>query len=269
MDKWIGKKQQTTDRLTSEMVKRYSVTVHDQKKVDAGLLYGLHYCLGNEALPSGQLGADSHPAKGEFMPPIDLPRRMWAGSRVDFHAPLPMDRDIVKTSTISKIEPKQSSSGKLVFVTVDHLYEYDGDVLIEETQTIVYRDEVPYKRALAEQLPHHVHMKTVVPNATRLFRYSAITFNGHRIHYDSDYARDVEGYPGLVVHGPLIATWLMNFSQDKRPDKRLKSFEFRGNAPAFVGETLALLVLDGECTVLEARNHDGALIQTAKAKFEE
>ncbi len=268
MKDWTPKKQTITDRLTAELVRRFAVTAHDREVVEANQLNGLHYTLCNEALPSDQLGQDSHPAKGGFMPPIDLPRRMWAGSRVTFHKALPIDQDIVKTSTITDITPKKTKSGDLVFVTVDHEYVSDDVLLIGEAQTIVYRDEVPYKQADAAEIPSHVHKISVTADATRLFRYSAITFNGHRIHYDPDYARDVEGYPGLVVHGPLIATWLMNLAQRKRLDKKLKSFEFRGNAPAFAGDELTMLALDEKCTALEARSGNGALIMTAKAKFE-
>lgn len=269
MEQWIGKKQIITDQLTVNMVKQFAVTVHDLEDVSDDQLLGLHYCLCNEALTSGQLGVDSHPKKGGFIPPIDFPRRMWAGGRVEFHEPLPMDQKISRTSAISKIEPKKSRSGDLVFVTVDHEYKSGEKLRVKEAQTIVYRDELPYKHAEAEELPDFTYKQSVTPDATQLFRYSAITFNGHRIHYDPDYARDIEGYPGLVVHGPLIATWLMNLAQKRRPDKKLKSFEFRGNAPAFVDEELILIVIDDACTQLEARNADGALIQTAKAEFEE
>lgn len=264
---WIGKRQIITDRLTPEMVKRFNVTVNDCDVVDGRLLNGLHYALGNEALPRDQLGIDSHPAKGGFLPPIELPRRMWAGSKVKFMVPLPVGEDIDKISTIEDIVPKKSASGDLVFVTVRHDYKCDDEVLISEIQTIVYRDAVSFKQAKEEELPTHTFSKSLIPDATQLFRYSAITFNGHRIHYDQDYATGIEGYPGLVVHGPLIATWLMNFAQEMCPDQSLRSFEFRGNAPAFVENEIILLALDENCTAFEARTKNGALIMTANAGF--
>ena len=264
---WIGKKQIITDRLTPEMIKRFDVTVNGMGVVDERLLSGLHYVLGNEALPRDQLGVDSHPAKGGFLPPVELPRRMWAGSRINFYAQLPVGQDIVKISTIADTDTKKSASGDLVFVTVTHDYKSDDEVLISENQTIVYRDAVPFKQTPAEDLPFHIHKKSVTPDTTQLFRYSAITFNGHRIHYDQEYACGTEGYPGLVVHGPLIATWLMNLAQEKRPGKNMRSFEFRGNAPAFVDNEIIILVLDEDCTALEARTTNGALIMTAKAGF--
>lgn len=266
---WIGRKQVITDRLTRETVKRFNVTVTDQKDVDVRQINGLHYTLGNEALPRDELGEDSHPAKGGFLPPVPLPRRMWAGSKVNFLAPLPVNEDIIKTSTIVDIASKKSRSGDLVFVTVDHTYQSDDEVMINESQTIVYREALPYKQTAPDELPDHIHSMSLVPDATLLFRYSALTFNGHRIHYDQQYVTEVEGYPGLVVHGPLIATLLMNLAQEKRPNDQLLSFEYRGNAPAFVNERLQFLSLDENCTELEARNADNALIMTGKTGFKE
>lgn len=264
---WTGRKQTFIDRLTRETVKRFNVTVNDREDVIESQLYGLHYCLGNKALPRDKLGDDSHPAKGIFLPPVSLPRRMWAGSRIKYFEPLPVDQDIAKTSMIIDIIPKKSKSGELIFVIVDHEYMSDDQLLISESQTIVYRDDVSYKQAEPEELPAYAYKKLVTPDATQLFRYSASTFNGHRIHYDQSYAINEEGYPGLVVHGPLIATWLMNLAQENKPERKLKSIEYRGNAPAFVDEGLNLLCLDENCNNLEARSENGALIMTAKAVF--
>jgi 3-methylfumaryl-CoA hydratase len=158
-------------------------------------------------------------------------------------------------------------------VQVDHEYVQDGETLIEDRQTIVYRQPSAFKQAAPQEPKNTSRSLHVLPDSTLLFRYSALTFNGHRIHYDHNYTTREEGYPGLVVHGPLMATLLMNLAQASRPDSPLREFEFRGAAPAFVDQALVLSVNDNgaenndDAESLEIRNHEGALFMTATAIF--
>jgi 3-methylfumaryl-CoA hydratase len=272
---WIGKQERASDTITPELLKRFRATLGGYTKLSPELPLGLHWCLAQPAVTSDELGVDGHPAKGGFLPPVPLPRRMWASGRIRFHQPPSVGASIERTSTIADVVLKQSAaSGPLVFVHVDHAYVQDQETLIEDRQTIVYRQPAAFKQAVAqEQAQSPAHSENILPDSTLLFRYSAITFNGHRIHYDPGYATGEEGYPGLVVHGPLMATLLMNLAQARRPNTPLKEFEFRGVAPAFVDQALVLVLTENEtlneadATSLEIRNHEGALIMTAQAKF--
>jgi 3-methylfumaryl-CoA hydratase len=233
---------------------------------------GIHWCLAPPAVPYDALGADGHPATGGFLPPIALTRRMWASSRVQFHETPHLDLPIVRTSTIVDVALKDGAvSGPMILVKIGHTYTQEFgpavETLIEEHQTLVYRQPAAFRQA--ETLPStgSETSKKIVPDSTLLFRYSGLTFNGHRIHYDHNYATHEEGYPGLVVHGPLMATLLMNLAQAGRPGLRLREFEFRGLAPAFVDQALQLIVLDQNAETLEVRNHRGAMIMKASASF--
>lgn len=273
---WIGKQDRESDTITPELLKRFRATFGGYTEAGSQLPLGIHWCLALPAVARDGLGVDGHPAKGGFIPPVPLPRRMWASGRVRFHKPPSAGIAIERTSTIADIVLKQSAaSGPLVFVQIDHVYTQQSaqgkETLIEDRQTIVYRQPsaiVPAKpRMSKKQALKPFRSLKVVPDSTLLFRYSAMTFNGHRIHYDHNYATDQEGYPGLVVQGPLMATLLMNLAQASRPNTPLREFEFRGVAPAFVDQPLQLIVIDDGAELLEVRNHDGALIMTASAGF--
>lgn len=185
------------------------------------------------------IGEDGHPKRGGFLPPIPLPRRMWAGGSLNFHAPMRIGAPIERVSTITDVVAKSGNSGDMVFVTVDHRISNDGTLLIEERQDIVYRTPAP-PAAPAAAAPT-VAPETRAADATRgyqadpvaLFRFSALTFNSHRIHYDRDYACNEEGYPGLVVHGPFAATLLADLWLRTYGGKRMKGFSFRARAPLF------------------------------------
>lgn len=189
-----------------------------------------------------ELGDDGHARRGGFLPPIPLARRMWAGGRLSFHAAIPFGAQISRVSTIQSVEPKRGKAGDLVFVTVVHEITCEGELAIREEQDIVYLDPPPGPVATpAPEPPREADWsREVTPGAVTLFRYSALTFNGHRIHYDADYTRTVEGYPGLVVHGPLQATLLLDHFLRRRPQARIASFEFRARAPAFADRPLRL-----------------------------
>ena len=195
---------------------------------------------------------------------------MWAGSRISFRGDLRIGRDIVRRSTIAGIKRKEGASGTLVFVTVRHeIAEADGRNLVVEDQDIVYRGisgaAVKQAPAAAERGDWH---RSLAPDAVMLFRYSALTFNGHRIHYDRDYATGEESYPGLVVHGPLIATLLLDLLRRKTLSRRVESFSFRAVSPLFDGSEMSVNATPPEAdgaVKLWAANHEGDLAMTAEA----
>ena len=267
---WIGKKDHQTDIITPEVVKRFNATLGGHTEFNSELPLGIHWCLAQPNVVRAGLGDDGHPIKGGFMPPVPLPRRMWASSKIQFNESLKVGLNVEKVSTIADVVFKKGkASGPLVFVHVDHEYSQESKTCIEDRQIVVYRQPSAFKQTEPGKPQNPSCFKSIVPDSTLLFRYSALTFNGHRIHYDQNYTKDVEGYPGLVVHGPLIATLLMNMAQARHLNKTLYKFEFRGTAPTFVDQTLDLLVQDKSANSLEARNHLGALIMSASAEFKD
>lgn len=186
--------------------------------------------------PLDQLGRDGHAKKGGFLPPVDLPRRMWAGGRFWFDGDLRIGDAVERRSTILKVAPKEGRSGKLCFVTVGHEYLREGEAVWREEHDIVYREdpEPGAPKPTPQAAPEGFAAREVVtPSIVMLFRYSALTFNGHRIHYDREYARQVEGYPDLVFHGPLTATFLADFARREAQGKRLTQFSYRALSPLF------------------------------------
>jgi 3-methylfumaryl-CoA hydratase len=199
-----------------------------------------HWIYFLEGRPPAELGRDGHPARGGFLPPVPLANRMWAGGHVVFNAELPLGAEVQKRSRIQSVEHKQGRSGELVFVTVLHEVLHQGQVAISETHDIVYKAATPPGASSpSPQMPTPRDSKFFVPTSTTLFRYSALTFNGHRIHYDVDYCREVEGYANLVVHGPLNATVLAGYAQEIA-GKPLKQFLYRGLQPSLVGQDLTV-----------------------------
>jgi 3-methylfumaryl-CoA hydratase len=259
---WIGRVETRTETIAPARVAQIAACL-DREPPAGALPPGWHWGFFNAAEKTASLGPDGHPARGGFLPPVALPRRMWAGGKLAYHAPLPVGADATRVSTIRDVAEKRGRSGLLVFVAVDHAISADGVLCVEETHDIVYRDAQGAGTAQAAPRdedwtePH-------TADAVLLFRYSAVTFNGHRIHYDRSYARDVEAYPGLVVHGPLLATLLQDFAV-RSAGRALKRFEFRGLAPLFDGEAFELCgKRDG---TLWVRAADGRLIQRAGAEF--
>jgi len=219
-----------------------------------------HWLYFLDAVPSRQLGSDGHPQRGDFLPPVPLPRRMWAGSRIEFLAPLRLGELARRESRVADVREKSGRSGTLCFVTVQH-DTYCRDVLaIREEQDIVYREAAGIVSATTPQpAPTDARWRRdCVLDPPRLFRYSALTFNSHRIHYDRDYATQQEGYPGLVVHGPLLATLMLEVLREQAlPVKR---FEYRALAPTFVDEatiTAAAMPGDGRAAVWIADRRNG------------
>ncbi len=223
-----------------------------------------HWMLFQDWVMPEQVGPDGHPKRGGFLPPVHhLPRRMWAGGKLAFHAGLRVGEEVERTSTIVSVQAKSGASGDLVFVTVRHSIAGGEGVAIVEHQDIVYRsaDGVAVRPGAPAPAVAADARREVVPDPVLLFRYSALTGNGHRIHYDADYVRDVEGYPGLVVHGPLQATWLAALSPAP-----LAAMTFRGQRPAFHGRALRLEGWrEGSLFRSRSRDPDDAVCMTAEA----
>jgi 3-methylfumaryl-CoA hydratase len=225
--------------------------------------------------PQAAIGPDGHPRRTDtgLLPNVDLPRRMWAGSRVEFLKDVPIGACVTRTSTLVAATPKKGLSGEMLFATVRHEVRCDGDddPAIVEEQDIVYREAPPPGAAPARRAadPGETDpvVRTLVPDAVLLFRYSALTFNSHRIHYDRDYARDEEAYPGLVVQGPLLATLLMDHLLRQKPAGHIARYSFRAQSPLFDGESLTLgLRRDGGHVALRAIGPAGVAM-TAEAEI--
>jgi 3-methylfumaryl-CoA hydratase len=201
---------------------------------------GIHWCLAPDIAPMSGLGPDGHPARGGFLPPVPLPRRMWAGGRLRFHGNFRVGERIRRDSTIRDVEAKSGRSGALCFVTVTHDYHGEAGLVLTEEHDIVYREITPTVLPQPPAAPLQGELSAEIEaTPVLLARYSAVTFNGHRIHYDRDYTRDVELYPGLIVHGPLQATYLLRMARDAFGAMPAR-FDFRGRSPLFDGQTFSL-----------------------------
>jgi len=220
---------------------------------------------------ASELGRDGHAALGDFMPPVPLPRRMWAGGKFEFIQPLRVGDFARKESTVRDVSVKQGRTGKLCFVEVEHCIFVGEELRFSETHNIVYRDakRPGEDEILPPEAPQNPEWtREVIPNSTLLFRYSALTFNGHRIHYDLDFCRQQEGYPGLVFHGPLTATLLLELALLNNPGRSLKSYEFRALSPLFDNARFTLNgKTDGAKVEMWAANADNRLAMKASLSF--
>ncbi len=239
---WIGRSETASDVLEPSRSNALNAALGnvDERQVGDFLPPLHHWLYFWTVLPPHGLGADGHPSKGGFLPPVPLPRRMWAGGRLTFHAPLRLGEAVHKLSTILNVEPKTGKSGNLVFVTVQHRVSGPNGLAIVEEQDLVYREAAtvgPNMPASDAPAPEAEWLEKLLPDSVLLFRYSALTMNGHRIHYDQPYALNEEAYPALVVHGPLQATMLASLAV-RRLDRPLSHFEFRSQSPAFDGVPL-------------------------------
>ena len=259
-DDWVGRETRSKAWLDAAQANRMAATLDREPTFTDGdaLPAAWHWLFFHDIVPASKLGGDGHPALGVTMPPVPLPRRMWAGGRLEFEAPLVLGEVAERVSRISKITPKEGRSGKLVFVTVDSEVSQGGEVKVRERQDIVYRELTSSGSATPPTAPDGAQFTdTWQVNSTTLFRYSALTFNGHRIHYDVDYARDVEGYDNLVIHGPLIATLLLDAAARNGHD--VAGFSYRAKSPlllpgAFtVNGSVGTDVADGESGETEAK----------------
>lgn len=265
---YVGRSELREDRLDARLLRGMAATLDVDAPAELPPLW--HWMLFQDWVRPAAIGPDGHPRRGGFLPPVhDLPRRMWAGGRVSWTGvPLREGDPVRRTSTILSVQEKAGGTGRLVFVTVRHLVEGPGGVALEEEQDIVYRgaEGAAVKAAApAPDWPGAIR-REVVPDAVMLFRYSALTGNGHRIHYDHPYVTGEEGYPGLVVHGPLQATLMAALALEAVPGSRLARFAFRGRRPCFDGRPLSVLArAEGGQVLLETRDAEGATCMTAEA----
>ncbi|WP_322084583.1 FAS1-like dehydratase domain-containing protein [Burkholderia sp. BCC1972] len=268
---WVGQTRTDHDILSSRHARLMAATLG---LAQSGLVEGAalpplwHWLYFLSGEPPAALGRDGHPARGGFLPPVTLPNRMWAGGQLEFHAPVPLDARVEKHSTVVSVDHKQGRSGELVFVKVRHELLHAGNRVLTEHHDIVYKGATATGSAAANVgIPAAQHSRRIEPDATMLFRYSALTFNGHRIHYDADYCREVEGYPNLVIHGPLNATLLAAFAQEVS-GRPVKTFSYRGLKPAMVGNALTLNAAhDGDRLVLWVALPHGSMSMRADATF--
>lgn len=278
---WIDREDVAVDVISIDLVRKFLATFDIAADMplpgDAAPLL-IQYCLAQPAALTQALGTDGHPDKGGFLPPVPLPRRMWAGSALTFHGELFVSEPIRRVSRIADVALKQGRSGPLCFVTVLHRYDVHGELRIEESQTIVYRAaqeasapaDNTSRRVNAVQpgltVPVGTHSRPLSFSTALLFRYSALTFNGHRIHYDLPYATQVEHYPNLVVHGPLQATLLLNFARGLRA-RTPKRFAFQAVSPLFVNDNVSMNAEgDGEIVKLWISG-DAAVAMNAQASW--
>ena len=237
---WIGRTEQALpETLTPRLLDRFRATLAPHLAETGGVPAGAHWCLSPPAVPAIGLGVDGHPAKGGFLPPVPLPRRMWAGGEIEFIDPLREGDSVTRSSRIADVRSKTGRSGTLCFVTVLHELVTERGVSIRERQDIVYRAAATAPAAYAppDTREDAGNEWSVTIDSVLLFRYSALTFNGHRIHYDETYARKIEFYPGLVIHGPLQATLLLNLAVEQGGGLP-RRFTFRGVSPACGAQTL-------------------------------
>jgi 3-methylfumaryl-CoA hydratase len=277
LSNWVGRSQTLHDTITATPVLALAATLdHPAPEATPGLplppLWHWLYFLPLHR--ASEIGPDGHALRGGFLPPVPLPRRMWAGSRFEFRGPVCVGDAVARTSTIEAVNEKQGRTGPLVFVTVRHELRCNAasEPALVEWHDIVYRgdkqagDPEPAPTKAPELQGSAAWGRVIVPDDVLLFRYSALTFNGHRIHYDRRYVTGVEGYPGLVVHGPLIATLLMDLLRREAPAADVASFRFKAVRPTFDGRPMRVNGWrDGNEVRLWAQDHEGWLTMDATA----
>jgi len=272
---WIGRTETREDTITAAPVAALAALLdRDDPPPKPGdaippLAHWLYFLPVHR---QSQVGSDGHAMRGEFLPPVPLPRRMWAGSRIEFLQPLPVGAAATRLSRIADVKVKEGRSGTLVFVTVRHEISGPSGLAIVDEHDIVYRGDAGQAVAGPVAAPaNESWARTIEPDPVLLFRYSAVTFNGHRIHYDHPYVTKVEGYPGLIVHGPLLATLLLDLLVRQQPQANITRFEFRALRPVFdvapffvCGQHAA----DGTHAQLWIAGSDGFLCMDATATLE-
>lgn len=265
---YVGRSITETEAVGTHVCQRMSAAL-DTDDTGSELPPLWHYGLFLTQVGTSQLGSDGHPPRGDFLPPVSLPRRMFAGAAIKLLRPLTVGQDVTRVSRIASIDHRRGKSGHLVFVRVGLTFSQNGEISIEEEQTIVYRGAGARTPPVLERqqapLAADEKMQEWTPTSVELFRYSCATFNSHRIHYDLPYAMEEEGYPGLVVHGPLTATRLCAFAA-KIAGKPMRNFDFRGEAPAFANQTIRLIGrLNGNVCAVRAERPDGVVAMSATA----
>jgi 3-methylfumaryl-CoA hydratase len=276
---WVGRTETRIDHVTPTPVAAMAATLDVDAAIatdaDAGapLPPLWHWLYFTSLAPQRELGPDGHAKRGGFLPPVPLPRRMWAGGRLEFLRHVRVGDTLTRLSRIASVDVKEGRSGTLVFVTVRHEYSEGADVVLTEEHDIVYRDnpQPGAKTPPPQPAPTDAAFsREIVPDPVLLFRYSALTFNGHRIHYDRPYVTEVEGYPGLIVHGPLIATLLLDLLSREMPQARVRAFEFRAVRPVFDIHRFTVCGKrnDDGTVALWTRDHEGWLTMQAQARID-
>ncbi|EFG35842.1 hypothetical protein BAZG_02132 [Brucella sp. NVSL 07-0026] len=266
---WIGREETRHELVTPSLVERFNATFDHEGDTanDAVAPLLIHLCLTQPAALTSRLGPDGHPARGGFLPPVPLPRRMWAGGAFTFRDDIRVGDIVTRTSRIQDVVVKEGRTGTLCFVTVGHEFHSNGRHAVTERQDIVYCGADMSNPAAKTQpaVPHGPHCRFITPSAPLLFRYSALTFNGHRIHYDAPYVRNVENYPGLIVHGPMQATMLVRFATEIRGKPPVR-FDFRSLSPLFDDADFTLNAIDdGEGLKLWTSYANGPVAMEARA----
>ena len=275
---WAGSTETVADNITAAPVRALSATLDrdDAAPVPGTALPALWHWL--YFLPQhrqSEIGPDGHARRGGFLPPVPLPRRMWAGGRLQWQVnnPLVVGDAVQRVSRIASVTHKAGRTGDLVFVLVQHEVHNAHGLALTEEHDIVYRAAAQASDPVPPPTPakqNAVWRCEITPDDVLLFRYSALTFNGHRIHYDRAYVTQVEGYPGLIVHGPLIATLLVDLVRRQVPGARLKSFSFKAMRPTFDLHPFTLNgspSADGKSVQLWASDHEGWLTMQATAEL--
>ncbi|HSN20176.1 MAG TPA: MaoC family dehydratase N-terminal domain-containing protein [Usitatibacter sp.] len=273
LSRWVGRTETRRDTIAAAPLRELAALLDrdDPEPKPGGAIPPLAHWL--YFLPTdrqSELGPDGHARRGGFLPPVPLPRRMWAGSRLEFARPLVVGAEATRTSTIKDVAVKEGRSGTLVFVTVRHEIADAGGLVLSDEHDIVYRGEGGAGAAPVPAPTGEAWRREIRPDPVLLFRYSAVTFNGHRIHYDHPYVTGVEGYPGLVVHGPLIATLLVDLLRRSRPQAALRRYTFRAMRPLFDTAPFATCGLPDEArrsARLWTRDAEGAITMDATAEW--
>jgi 3-methylfumaryl-CoA hydratase len=269
---WIARTETRVDEVTGAPIAALSATLdredpEPEPGTDVPPLWHWLYFL--PLARQSDIGPDGHAKRGGFLPPVPLPRRMFAGGRLEFRHPLQVGDTITRTSRILDVSGKQGRSGMLVFVTVRHEFANARGVALTEEHDIVYRENPRPDAPVPKPQPApsgEAFSREIVPDPVLLFRYSALTFNGHRIHYDRPYVTGVEGYPGLIVHGPLIATLLVDLLRRNLPQAKVRRFSFRAIRPLFdIHRFTVCGQAQGKRVALWARDHEGWLTMEASA----
>lgn len=267
---WVGSQDIGHDLLDAGLLNAWRSTMDYEGLAPSDIPLGVHWCLAPMVLPNRDLGVDGHPKKGGFLPPIPLPRRMWAGGEVRFVGELKPGDAVERRSRVARVERKTGRAGDLWFVTVEHTWSNADGVAIDERQDIVYLAPSGTSRAAAQ--PQNAETETgdwhveIACSNVSLFRFSAMTFNSHRIHYDLKYAVEQEGYAGLVVHGPLQAALLLNYARQVAGKGTPSTFAFRGVSPLILGAPFRLHAKPCESGLdLWAASSEGVKTMTARA----
>ncbi|MBM3375701.1 MAG: acyl-CoA dehydrogenase [Betaproteobacteria bacterium] len=277
LSQWLGRQESQNDSLTIFPANALAATLNLSPAFAQGdVLPALwHWLYFLPCAKQSELGRDGHAHRGGFLPPVSLPRRMWAGGDLRWHRPLRLGAEVRRVSSIQGIAQKQGKSGELVFVKVLHEISDDAGLAMQEVHDIVYRGHSSPAGSSASSSAIQLagipqFSRRLVPDSVLLFRYSALTFNGHRIHYDRRYTMEDEGYEGLVVHGPLVATLLAELLREQKPGATWLSFTFRALLPMIEGQPLKLCgrAIDESLYELWAENGQGAVTMTASAAIQ-